>query len=152
MIILGSNQSELSLSLQPKIQAALNYTIDKMYETLQRHILEDVYYHDYFPNKSYAYGDGFPTMDFLNAFKRTAERKINNGLERSIFYWYQSMRTDSRRGIHVNGTYDLRPQLAELLNVDGIFAKKERNLYWDNFLDAVKSHLIEWFEEGFKNG
>lgn len=152
MFNLGSNQKEMSLSIQSKIEAALNYTIEKMYEALQRHILEDVYYYDYFPNKFYAYGDGFPTMDFLNAFKKTANKKINNGLQGSILYFYQTMRTDSQKGIHVNGTYDLRAELAELLNVDGVFAKKERNLYWDNFIDTVKSHLLEWFEEGFKNG
>lgn len=149
---LASNQKQLEMLLQPRIEKALNYTIDKMYDELQRHILEDVYYYDYYPNKKYAYGSGYATMDFLNAFKRTEARKVDHGLARSILYYYQTMRTDSENGIHVNGTYDLREDLATLLNVKGMFAKKERNAYWNNFLDAVKEHLLEWFKEGFNNG
>lgn len=151
-MILVSNQKDLERLLQPKIERALNYTIDKMFDELQRHILEDVYYYDYFPNKSYAYGTGYPTMDFLNAFKRTSIKKINNGLAKSIFYYYQSMRVDSKNGIHSENGYDMREKLAELLNVKGVFGKKERNAYWDNFIYAVKEHLLEWFEEGFNNG
>lgn len=146
---LAKNSNQLSKMLQPSINRALEYTINKMLSELQRHILEDVYYYDYYPNKKYAYGSGHSTMDFLNAFKRTGVLKNKEALQASILYYYDTMRLDSKNKIHTDGNNDLREELAELLNVKGVFAKKKRNAYWDNFIDTVNSHLVEWFEEGF---
>ena len=140
---------------------------EKMIECLKDHIWNDVYIKDHGDptNKIYVGGDGsdgsygLPTFEFMNAFRFDDITKGINDISTNLVYDYLGMHKynvsyvdeygeNKTYGVHqtVEGE-DLREQLFDLLNTDEIFGGKERDKYWDNFINDIETNLDTWITQ-----
>lgn len=101
------------------------------------------------PNIQYEFGSGtigqrMPSFEFYDAFKKKdVQIKIKEATS-EIFYDWQSMTVNKKTGRHWDGT-DTRKHLADILNVDGFVAMKERGAFWDKTLEEVEQELDSIF-------
>lgn len=121
----------------------------KITDMLKKHIMDDVYMFDYFPNKQYQ-----PTWDFYNSFKWQEIDEFTNIMS----YDWQSLRAPSTEHLNAHGSFDKgidrRKALAAILNVtghdsDNDFGGKERNEYWNNFLNDLDKNIKIWLDEEY---
>ena len=116
---------------------------------LEKHLMDDVYKYDYYPNKVYEDGTGKPTFQFQKAFAFKEISKVLNTVSSTLFYDYETMDSPSPEHPTRHGNYkkgrDNREQLAEMLNKRAIVGGKMRNLYWDNFINELSQNIDEWF-------
>lgn len=140
---------------------------NKMIECLKDHIWNDVYIKDHGDpiNKIYVGGNGsegsygVPTFEFMNAFRFDNIEKGLNEISTNLVYDYLGMHkhnvsyVDEEGNLRTYGVHqtkegeDLREELFDLLNTNDMFGGKERDKYWDNFLNDVEANLDTWIEK-----
>lgn len=140
---------------------------NKMIECLKDHIWNDVYIKDHGDpiNKIYVGGNGsegsygVPTFEFMNAFRFDNIEKRLNEISTNLVYDYLGMHkynvsyVDEEGNLRTYGVHqtkegeDLREELFDLLNTNDMFGGKERDKYWDNFLNDVEANLDTWIEK-----
>jgi hypothetical protein len=140
------------LMLQQVMQKVMTGAIEQVSKALltqlQQYIMENVYMYDYYPNikyhdkiKSSGRGGAVPTFQFLKSFQWRAIEIELTKITKELFYNYPSMLYDPATYLHGSYAGDVREKLADLLNIrgwdTGIFGGKERNMFWDNYIDQV---------------
>lgn len=130
-------------------------------QLLQQIIIRDVYKsgdeEGSTENWSYYNHSRQPTFQFMMAFMWDDVKKIVHGIARELFYNADSMDFDPDTYLHGDPDLgDLRKDLADILNVDGIdeqnaWGGKLRKPYWNNFIDELfgQKKIIQMFDEEF---
>lgn len=145
------NKQDLRAVIQQEFSEVFDDVANRMMERLDEIIVRDTYTYDYYPNKRYWGGNGTPTFEFRESWKKTNDLGINNlsvGIEfdpSGISHAHDSI-------IKYGGNpLDVSTFLAELLNVDGytsslawmnskgegVMVSKRRKPYWDNFIKEM---------------
>jgi hypothetical protein len=120
---------------------------------LEDSIEKNTYKFDYYPNKIYYNGRKTPTRQFEHAFHFDG---ITNNLKEvftELSYHWEEMDFDADTLLHGSDLYgDVREKLAEILNVDGLAGMKERQPYWDIFIDDMfqNGKLKRAFDQAMK--
>lgn len=137
----------------------LKEVIDKLSveirEQLQEFIWDEVYSKQYYPNRIYENGNGTEgsgeaSMEFMEEFRWKGSRKSVFEVSNELFYAYQNMTIDRVSGRHYENGKDMRRQLADLLNTNGIFGKKQRGAYWDKFIESLDKNVDGMFRRELK--
>jgi len=93
-------------------------------------------------NRVYWNGTGMPTYEFLNAWIWEKVSSNVSSITTRLFNDPTLMRYDPETYLHgSNSTGDMRKELANILNVDGVssgdFPLKERKPYWDYLIEDL---------------
>lgn len=131
--------------------------IDKMWSCLRKHILSDTYDLANQPNSYYALGTASPTYEFLNAFQKSEDyANLSNIINKRIFYNWQSMslqrdEENPEYSVHMSALgEDMREELADILNRNGLIAHKYREAYWDNTINEIENKFNGWVIDAYK--
>ena len=119
------------------LQDVIDSMSDEIKQILQEKIKRYVYEFDYYPNYKYEdFSDksGIPSFEFLNAFRWKGSKKSLGQVSNELFYMWSSMKVDESTGKHYEGR-DTRKDLVDMLNTTGIVGHKQRDAYWDVFLE-----------------
>jgi hypothetical protein len=135
-----NNSIELSLALKNMAKDAISSVSKELLKNLQNQILIDIYNFDPMPRRWYYNKTGRPTYEFLHAFRWQGIKEALDEISNTLWYDGLSMGYEPDKYKHGSAKFgDLREQLAEILNVNGVdafnnFGGRERRAYWDNFL------------------
>lgn len=115
------NSGELS-KLNSVIEEVLESVSKRVLDALKQHIYKDTYKFEYWPNRMYhsrGAGDGYPTFQFLDAWKLSEMKRTVSGAVKELFYDYSGMDFEAESWLHGSRWGDARENLAEILNVAG---------------------------------
>jgi hypothetical protein len=152
---------QYKLAIERILQNVINEIADEILEKLKKNIITYTYEYDYFPNVSYADGNGKPTYEFLDSWFIDKAKTIANQIVGEIFHDPMSMSEPSASQPYVHGNYrqgiDRRTFLADILNVSGVdsendFGGKSRQPYFDitinwlnqNWDGMARRHLAKY--------
>jgi hypothetical protein len=124
--------SVLSKVMVKVIEDVTNFMMIELEDSIEK----NTYKFDYYPNIYYYNGRKTPTRQFEHAFH--FDEIVNNMREviAELSYHWQEMDWDQET-LHGNDKDDMRERLAELLNIDGLSGMKERQPYWDIFIEDM---------------
>lgn len=150
MIINNADKAQKYMdSISEKV---INEVVEECLELLKKYIDEDVYEYDYFPNKNYFNKTKKPTYEFRDkAWVKSFTSVVSGRVQGALRHDYTKMVTrkgDSSSYMAHNPKY--KESLAERLNVKGVFAHKERNEYWDNFIRDLDKNMDKWIIKHYK--
>ena len=135
-----TNDAEMTAMISKIASKVVWQVSGDMLEVLAGYIWRETYGESSPPNLYYYNGSGYPTEQFLNAFKLTnVEQKLNE-IVTELYYSWQSMDFDADTFLHGSPwSGDMREALADILNVDGStgFSTKVRQPYWDDFIEEM---------------
>lgn len=155
------NNNELEEMVNRAIKKTLMDTMARVHKLLLEHINTDVYRINKTEkghpriNKFYLTKTGIPSYEFREKAWDIEQFKDDLGAY-AISLAYDAMRLSPPSHSHpdLHGSYykhlDLRERLANDLNTSGEYGKKEREPYWDNFLDELRQKLGKWLYMDFK--
>ena len=153
-------------------KSLLQYVGDRIFESLQKNILEKMYQPE---NRVYTPGNNAnPTREFYNAVDITAIHKFANKLGREIIYnWQDKMsnrnelytyvdRNGNERSylVHIHEDIhgnDVRKELFEILqerNKRGCIPYRPVSHYdnfWEEFVNDVESNIKQWISKALKS-
>lgn len=95
-------------------------------------------------NYTYFRGSGEPTYEFLESFQWEEIKKGVTVITRNLVYNWGSMSLQDDDVFPAHKSFegkDMRRELADLLNFNGISAHKERKEFWEPTLEWVEENI-----------
>lgn len=152
------NESQIQSVLMSILEEILVKTEDEIREKLVYYIRKKTYQNDYFPNKYYQDGDGTdgsgePSYEFEQAWEWNGMKVSKKELSDKLYYGWRNMTVDRLLGRHWEDGRDTRESLAEMMNVSDIVGYKEREPYWDIFINEINNKIYSmWKKELISKG
>lgn len=117
-------------------------------ERLVHHIQAYTYYP--LPNKVYEGGSGEPSFEFEQSYRWKGVKMSLSQVSNELYNAWEKMTIDKSTGRHWEDGKDMRKQLADMLNVDGVVGHKKRKPYWDLFIEETDKTIDDRFKGKLK--
>lgn len=129
---------------------------EEIRERLVKHI--QLYTYEFDPRGNYRYehgdgkteGSGEPSYEFEQSYRWKGIKVSLGQVSNELYNAWESMTIDRSTGRHWDNGQDFRKQLADAMNVNGVFAHKKRKAYWDLFVEELDKTFDARFVSALK--